>query len=494
MKKSSSFIKTLILTISNIITGTLTFSFSMILSRKIGPEGMGLYQLVMPVYAMFLCVTGGGITISVSKIAAEKKASGKLNELYRTINVIFIFEVFFSIIITGIVVIMSGVIARNFLSDRRAALSILAFCPALIIISLSSSLKGAYYGLQRVLEPALIDICEKIVRISFMCIFVNLTKNMSLEITTASAVLSLSFGEFTSFMLFLFCYRNFKKKNHSYCKSDNSFQLLFDVLKLAFPLAVNGILSTFFGTVSAVLIPKRLQYAGIQYNKALSIFGKLDGMANTIAFYPTVVLSSVNILLIPLISEAVASKKETAVTRKINTALRIASVVSFSSTAIMLAMPYKLGMFFFKDMYVGELLKMISYGIPIFYLEITGYAILNGMGKQTALLIISTVISLIDLLFMYVFIGIPGINIKGYSISYIISALLGIFMIFYEIKTTYDFKIDFYNLFALPFLCAAFSFIPIFFIYTKLYIPAAIAVSYFTFAAVYFTLYRLSDK
>jgi stage V sporulation protein B len=73
MIKSSSFIKTLILTISNVITGTLTFAFSMILSRKIGPEGMGLYQLVMPVYSMFLCITGGGITISVSKIAAEKK-------------------------------------------------------------------------------------------------------------------------------------------------------------------------------------------------------------------------------------------------------------------------------------------------------------------------------------------------------------------------------------------------------------------------------------
>lgn len=494
MIKSSSFIKTLILTISNVITGTLTFAFSMILSRKIGPEGMGLYQLVMPVYSMFLCITGGGITISVSKIAAEKKASGKLNELYRTINVICIFEVFFSIIITGIVVIMSGVIAKNFLSDRRAALSILAFCPALIIISLSSSLKGAYYGLQRVVEPALIDICEKIVRISFMCIFVNLTKNMNLEITTASAVLSLSFGEFTSFMMFLFCYRNFKRNNKAYGKCDNSLQLLFDVLKLAFPLAVNGILSTFFGTVSAVLIPKRLQFAGIQYSKALSIFGKLDGMANTIAFYPTVVLSSVNILLIPLISEAVANKKETSVTRKINSALRIASIVAFSSAAIMLSMPYKLGIFFFKDVEVGELLKMISYGIPIFYIEITGYAILNGMGKQTALLIISTVISLIDLFLMYIFIGLPAINIKGYGISYIISALLGLFMIFHEIKITYDFKIDYFNLFSLPSLCAVFSFISTFFIYTKMYVPAAIAASYFTFAAVYFPLYRLSNK
>lgn len=81
MEGSSFFKKTAVLTVSNILTGTLTFIYTIFLSRQMGASGMGLYQLVTPVFALFLCITGGGITVTLSKIAAEKKAAGKLYEL-----------------------------------------------------------------------------------------------------------------------------------------------------------------------------------------------------------------------------------------------------------------------------------------------------------------------------------------------------------------------------------------------------------------------------
>lgn len=256
MKYSSFAGKTLILIISNIITGTLAFIFSIILSRKIGSEGMGLYQLILPVYSLFLCITGGGITVTISKIAAEKKISGNFNELYRTIKVTLFFEIIWSTLITSAIVVLCSTISKYFLNDERTVYGILAFCPALIIISISSIYKGAYYGVQRVLEPALIDIIEKIIRITMMCIFLNYLKNLSLELKTAAAILSLSCGEFVSLILFVLCFKIYSKNNLSYGKCDNDFQLLFNVLRLSFPLALNGILGTVFTSIIAVLIPK----------------------------------------------------------------------------------------------------------------------------------------------------------------------------------------------------------------------------------------------
>jgi stage V sporulation protein B len=493
MKRSAFFEKTIILTVSNILTGTLSFIFSILLSREIGPKGMGLYQLVMPLYTMFLFVTGGGITVTLSKIAAEKKATGNLRELYKTVKVICLFEVVWSAFITSIVFLLSRFLSINVLSDGRTLYAILAFCPALVIISLSSIFKGTYYGLQKVVEPALIDVVEKIFRIAIMYPLVMLTKNMGIEFTAASAVFALSSAELISLILFYICYKNYVRKNPCFGKCDNSFQLIFNVLKLAIPLAINGILSTVFSTITAVMIPKRLQVAGIPYEEALSMFGKLQGMALTIAFYPSIILSALSVILIPSISEAVTFKKSYIVNHRMNLAIRIASVTAFSSTAILLSIPHMIGKFLFKDPAVGDLLQILAPALPLIYIEITTFAILNGLGKQTSILINSTIISISDLILLYIFLAIPSINIKGYGINFIFSAILGLVFNFAVIRRTFSFSFNVFSSILLPFMCSVFLYIVINNFLVKLNsAPVIILFSYVLFLAIYIPLHNIS--
>ncbi|QCX33017.1 stage V sporulation protein B [Caloramator sp. E03] len=494
MRYSSFAGKTLILIISNIITGTLAFIFSIILSKKIGSEGMGLYQLIMPIYSLFLCITGGGITVSISKIAAEKKATNNLKELYRTIKVIVIFELVWSTLITSVVVMLCKVISKNFLFDERTMYGILAFCPALIIVSISSIYKGAYYGIQKVIEPALIDIIEKIIRITMVYFFLNLAKNMSLEVKTAASVISLSCGELVSLILFLLCFKVYSRNNPEYGKCDNDFQLLFNVLRLSLPLALNGILGTIFTAIIAVLIPKRLQIAGFLYEEALSLFGKLEGMALTIAFYPSIVINSLCVLLVPSISEAIAFKKERSITRKMNLSLKVTSLIAFSSAAIFFSIPIRIGTFFYNDEIVGYLLKMLSLGLPLVYIEITLCALLNGMGKQGALLINSIIIAIFELITLYVFIGIPNINIKGYGIDFFCYPIIGILLNLKEIKKSFEYTFDIIGILILPFLCS----ILLYFIITLLYTnisstPILILISYITYGIIYYPIYKLTN-
>lgn len=495
MKRSSFFEKTLILIISNVFTGTLMFGFSIVLSREIGPGGMGLYQLVMPIYIMFLCITGGGITVSISKLSAQEKAKGNYTQLYKTIKAICIFEAVWSILVTIILVFASFYFANNILNDKRTLYSILAFCPAIIIVSISSVFKGAYYGIQRVIEPAIIDIVEKLVRLAILFLIFQFVGHTNIEFSAAIAVLSLSFGELSSLILFYFSFKNFALRNPGHGPSDNSFQLILNVLKLSVPLAINGILATVFTTVITILIPKRLQTSGMGYDEALALFGKLQGMALTIIFYPTIIIGSLNVLLIPSISEAVTFKKDGIINHRINTALRVAGLTAFSSTAIILSIPTNLGLFFFNDKTIGELLKVLGPGLPLVYFEITTFAILNGLGKQTNILINSTIISIFDLITLYIFLGIPSINIMGYGINFILSAIIGIFANIIIIKKTIKYKFDFYNTLLLPMLCAIISFIftKTFFMYINS-TPIIILFSYIIFSVFYFPTYNFSKK
>ena len=493
MKRQSPFFKkTIILTASNILTGALSFIFSLLLSREIGSSGMGLYQLVMPLYNMFLFITGGGITITLSKVAAEKKASCSLAELYKTVKCVIVFELIWSSIITCFVLVSAGFLSTGILSDKRTLYSIMAFCPALIIISISSVYKGTYYGLQKVGVPAAIDIVEKIVRISVMYPLILITRNAGIEFSSAAAVFSLSCGEFASCILFYICYKRYKHKNRGYGRTDNCPQLVMNVLKLSIPLAMNGILSTLFSTLNTVLIPKRLSASGLSYEQGLSLLGKLQGMAFNIALFPTVITGAVNTLIIPTISEAVTYKKPAVINHRINTAFRVGAITGFSSCAIILAMPELLGSFFFKDPAVGALLRLLAPGIPLVYLEITTFAILNGLGKQGMLLVNSTALSLWDLALIYILLAIPALGIKGYGVIFISSSLLGIIINYIPIRKAVSLTPDTFGCLFLPALCA----VPVYMIcrqlsLSRIQVPLLILLCFGLYLGVYIPLYTI---
>ena len=61
----------LFLTGVSAVSQLLGFGYRVLLSRMIGAEVMGLYQLVMPVYSVLMSVTATGLTAAVSNLSAR---------------------------------------------------------------------------------------------------------------------------------------------------------------------------------------------------------------------------------------------------------------------------------------------------------------------------------------------------------------------------------------------------------------------------------------
>lgn len=478
--------------VSNIISGTLIFVFSIILSREIGAKGMGLYQLVIPLYTMLIFVTGGGISVTMSRIAAEKKATGRLKELYRTVRVICIIEVAWSILVTGVIMLSANFIAMKFLSDSRTYYSILAFCPALIMTSISSTYRGTYYGIQRVIEPGIIDIIEKIIKIILVCPMVIVAGRVSMELATGAAMLALSCGEFISFLLFFTSFKHYKRNNPAQGICDNDYQLIFNVIKIALPISIEGIVSAIFSTIIAILIPKRLQSAGISYEEALGLLGKLQGMAINIAFFPMLITTAFNMMLVPSITETVKVRNNKILNHRINSAIKLGAVTSFLTAAIILGSPQKIGNYFYKDEMVGKILYYIAPVLPLVYIEYVSYAILNGLGEQTKLLINSIVVQTIDVILLYIFVGISVLNINGYALNMGISSSIGIYLNYKLIIKTSGFKIDWVYAIIVPMLCGTITYVISSNLIFKLFnVPITIIVSIIIYCIFYIPANRI---
>ena len=77
LSRASALYGTLLLTGTSLVGQVLGFLYRIALSRLVGAEIMGLYQLVMPAYSLLLSVTAVGLTVAVSNLSAEYAARGR---------------------------------------------------------------------------------------------------------------------------------------------------------------------------------------------------------------------------------------------------------------------------------------------------------------------------------------------------------------------------------------------------------------------------------
>lgn len=447
MIKDSFYKDSFLLTISNLITGIFGFMFSIILSRKLGAEGIGLYGLVMPIYNLFICLISGGMVTAISRVSAIYYAKNDYNNLNKSIKISMTFDLIWSLLVTAFVFINAKYLSYYIIKDVRTITSIIIICPAMIFIAQSSILKGYFYGTSQIKEPAYIDILEKAIRIIIILVIIKIFNINNIQNRLSVSYVALTIGEFISFILLYIIYSKQKRVcNTLFNNSEDSIQLLFDIFKISFPLCINGFLSTALSTVSTLLMPRRLVACGIEYGTALAMIGKFSGMALTIAFFPIIVVNSISLILIPDISQSLIKKNYYAINKRILEVIKVALLLGISTFVICLSISSSLGIMFFKRTDLGNYIKFAAVCAPITYISSTTFGILNGLGKQKIILRNSLIVSFEELFLIYFLVGIPNLNIYGYGISIIITGTTFLILNFHEINKNFKLSFSFYDL------------------------------------------------
>ena len=86
----------LILLIAGVICKFLGAFYRIPLSNILGAEGIGVYQLIFPIYSLFLIVSSGGIPAVLSKSVAECRARNETSRAKRYVLIAFVLSLFVS--------------------------------------------------------------------------------------------------------------------------------------------------------------------------------------------------------------------------------------------------------------------------------------------------------------------------------------------------------------------------------------------------------------
>lgn len=448
MGKDDFYKNSFMLTASNLTTGLLGFIFSMYLSKVLGPEGMGLYGIIMPIYNLFISIMTAGIIASISKVTAVYSAKDDYNNIIRTMKVVAIFNFIWCFIIGIFVFFISPIIGNFWAKDPRIIKAIMVTCPAMIFISLSNILKGFFYGTSKITVPSFIDILEKSLRILVLAVLIFIFKAQTLETLVTLAYLALCLGELQSLILlfgyFKYMIRKVPKRN---TRGESRAQLLFDVLVTSVPLCLNGFLMSIFSVISTLLVPKRLVVAGFTYSQALSLIGKYSSMAMSIVTFPIIIVSSINTMLIPDLSQTLSKKNYISAAKRIRDVIKIAFLIGICTAVVGLCVPDSLGKLFFGRDDLGEYIRVTSLMMPIVFTSNTMYGILNGLGKQNVILRNTIITEVLEVTLLFFLTAIPSINIYGYAITMLLVSSLSLCLNLYELYKNINIGLSISNCF-----------------------------------------------
>lgn len=187
---------TLLLTASGALSRIIGFFYRIFLSHTIGAEGIGIYQLIFPVYALCFSLTAAGIQTSISKFVAE--VSVKKEDLSEKCYLMagIILSLSLSFLCSFYLYNQADFLASHVVHEYRTAslLRILAY--AIPCGAIHSCISGYYYGLKKAVIPSVSQLLEQSVRVLSVYIIYKVQIQENIPVTPAIAVWALSAARF----------------------------------------------------------------------------------------------------------------------------------------------------------------------------------------------------------------------------------------------------------------------------------------------------------
>jgi stage V sporulation protein B len=427
MKRSSIVRGTVILTVAGLFTRILGFGNRIYLSNLIGAEGMGLYQLVFPIYMICYTICCSGIFTAVSKLIAEEKAKNNHANLKRIIRTSSIIAFSLSIILMFVLIIYADLFSTKLINEPRTALSIKIIALSIPFTAITSCIKGYFYGLKYPTVPAVSQILEQITRITVIYLLSSIFVPKGLSYACAMAVIGMTAGEVVSCLVVTISYKFNSFKNNSKLP-ESYYVILKKVSAIAVPITSNRLITTLLLSIETILIPTQLQLFGFSHSEAIGTYGILTGMALPLIMFPTVFTNSISLMLLPTVSAASANKNNSLINLTTTKTMKFTILIGIISTFLFLTFGRTLGVLIYKEDYVGVLLTILSWLCPFIYLQTTLSSILNGLNKQ--LIVFRNNVIGLTIRIAFIFLLIPMFGLKGYLwgllCSYIIVSLLNI--------------------------------------------------------------------
>lgn len=329
----NKFVKsTLILMLGGAITKILGMIIKIVTNRLIGVEGLGVYMLITPTFMLLIAIAQLGFPIAISKLVAEEKNNNK-NLVFSSLPI----SLTINIIIMIILLFSGSYISNNLLHDKRTLYAIRSIGFVLPFISISSILRGYFFGKQRMFPHIISNVTEDAVRLITIIIGVPIALKKGIESAVSFIVLSNIVSELSSILvLFFFLPKNFKITKEDISPNKKNIK---DILNISIPTTGSRLIGNIGYFLEPIILTFFLLKTGYANTYIVKEYGILNGYVMPMLLLPSFFTLAISQALIPIVSKSYSDNNIIYVKKKIKQSILFSSLIGIPATIIFILIP-----------------------------------------------------------------------------------------------------------------------------------------------------------
>ncbi|MEG0970477.1 MAG: polysaccharide biosynthesis protein [Acidaminococcaceae bacterium] len=430
----------LILTLAGLMVKIIGSVNRILLSRLLGGEGIGLYQMAYPVYLLMISVSSAGIPIAISIIVAEKVAQGDYGSAKRifriTLALMACTGLVFALILYGVA---GWLVDNQIIRDGRAYYALVALTPAVFFATILASFRGYFQGYQLMTPTGVSQILEQLVRVVTMVVMAYYLLPYGLEYAAAGAAFGAVPGSVTGLVVLSWFYLHYHKQwaakisTQKVMATESVTKIAARLIKLALPVSCANIMVPVVTGIDMLIVPHRLELAGFSVVEATTLFGYLAGMALPLVMMATIPTISLAASIVPAITEAFALNNLAAIRQRSATALRLCFLLTFPATVGMWILSKPISQLLYGTTAASSAIAHLAPSIALLGLHQVTTGILQGLGMTVTPMLNMLFSAAVKVFLVWELTALPEYGIVGAAwatnLNFGLAALLNIFFL-----------------------------------------------------------------
>lgn len=415
---------TIILMIGGIATKLLSFIIKIYFTRIIGTDGINIYAIIMPTYSLLITIAQLGLPIAISNIIAKGEKTGK-----KVIFSIIPVSLVLNLIIIAIIVLSSKFLSNNLLHEPRAQLPLICLSFILPFISISSIIRGYFFGKQKMTPHTLSNILEQIFKFIIVIAVLPILLKYGTIVAVCGYILINIISEIISIIIFLL----FLPKRFTIQKKDikPDPETIKEILAIGLPSVGGRIIGNIGFFFEPIILTWILMLMGYSGEYIITEYAVYNTYVIGLLIVPTFFVTALSTALLPEISKYTCNKNRAK--RIFKKAITWAFLLGLIANIFFYFFAEFILMFIFDTNAGVNYIKVLTFFFILYYLEAPMISTLQALGYSKHCMM-TTTLGIIVKLMMIVILSLFKIGIYSLIFAEVIFIVVVVLSSYIKIR------------------------------------------------------------